>query len=43
MAGGVEGVGVGWGRIAYAGDEDGPDNGHRVSRRDRQADCYGFL
>ena len=28
VAGGVEGVGVGWGRVADGGDEEGADGGH---------------
>lgn len=28
MAGGVEGVGVGGGRVADGGDEEGADGGH---------------
>lgn len=32
MAGGVEGVGVSWGRVANTGDEDGADYGHRVAK-----------
>ena len=32
MAGRVEGIGVSWGRVAYTGNEDGADYGHRVSK-----------